>query len=47
MLKNGTEYVDLGPNHFVKDSTRTANQLIRKLGRLGFDIPEVCDRMTA
>jgi transposase len=47
MLKNGTEYVDLGPNHFVKDRTRAANQLIRKLGRLGFDIPEVHDRMTA
>jgi transposase len=47
MLKNGTEYVDLGPNHFVKDRTRAANQLIRKLGRLGFDVPEVRDRMTA
>jgi transposase len=47
MLKNGTEYVDLGPNHFVKDRTPAANQLIRRLGRLGFDIPEVRDRMTA
>jgi transposase len=47
MLKNGTEYVDLGPNHFVKDRTRAANQLIRKLGKLGFEVPEVRDRMTA
>jgi transposase len=47
MLKNGTEYVDLGPHHFMKDRTRTANQLIRKLDRLGFDVPEIRDRMTA
>jgi len=47
MLKNGTEYMDLGPHHFMKDRTRTANQLIRKLDRLGFDVPEIRDRMTA
>jgi transposase len=47
MLKDGTEYVDLGPNHFVKDRTRAANQLIRKLDKLGFEVPEVRDRMAA
>lgn len=47
MLKNGTEYVDLSPQHFVKDRDRAANQLIRKLGRLGFEVKEVHDRMTA
>jgi transposase len=44
MLKNGTDYVDLGANHFVKDRTRAANQLLRKLNRLGFDVPQIHDR---
>lgn len=45
MLKNGTEYVDLGPHHFVKDRQRTATQLVRKLTRLGYEVPEIHDRM--
>jgi transposase len=44
MLKNGTDYLDLGPNHFVKDRTRAANQLLRKLSRLGFDVQKIQDR---
>jgi transposase len=47
MLKNDTDYVDLGPDHFVKDRVRAANQLLRKLDRLGFDVPEVRDRRFA
>ncbi len=47
MLKNGTEHVDLRSHHFMKDRTRTANQLIRKLDRLGFYVPEIRDWMTA
>ena len=45
MLKNGTEYVDLGPHHFVKDRQRAATQLVRKLTRLGYEVPEIHDRM--
>lgn len=44
MLKNGTSYVDLGPNHFVKDRTRAANQLLRKLDRLGYEVTKIHDR---
>jgi len=47
MLKNDTDYIDLGPNHFVKDRERAANQLLRKLDRLGFDVAEVRDRAAA
>ena len=47
MLKNDTDYIDLGSNHFVKDRARAANQLLRKLDRLGFDISEVRDREAA
>jgi transposase len=47
MLKNDTDYVDLGPDHFVKDRVRAATQLLRKLDRLGFDVAEVRDRRFA
>jgi transposase len=47
MLKNKTEYIDLGANHFVRDRARAANQLVRKLSRLGYDVPEIRDRATA
>jgi hypothetical protein len=47
MLKNGTECVDLGPHHVMKDRTRTANQRRHKLDCLGFDVTETRDRMTA
>lgn len=47
MLKNDTDYIDLGPNHFVKNRERAANQLLRKLDRLGFDVSEVRDREAA
>lgn len=45
MLKNNTEYTDLGPNHFVKDRQRAANQLLKKLTRLGYEVPEINDRL--
>ena len=44
MLKNDTDYIDLGSNHFVKDRARAANQLLRKLDRLGFEVSAVRDR---
>jgi transposase len=44
MLKNSTDYIDLGPNHFTKDRVRAANQLLRRLDRLGFDVSAVRDR---
>jgi transposase len=47
MLKNGTDYVDLGPNHFVRDRERAATQLLRKLDRLGFEVTKMRDREAA
>jgi transposase len=47
MLKNGTDYVDIGPNHFVRDRERAATQLIRKLDRLGFEVIKMRDREAA
>jgi transposase len=47
MLKNGTPYADPGPNHFVKDRTRAANQLLRKLNRLGYEVTKIHDREVA
>jgi transposase len=47
MLKNDTDYVDLGPNHFVRDRTRAATQLLRKLDRLGFEVTDIRDRAPA
>jgi transposase len=47
MLKNDADYVDLGPNHFVRDRARAANQLLRKLDRLGYEVSEIHDRAAA
>lgn len=47
MLKKGTKYLDLGANHFVKDRVRAANQLLRKLSRLGYEVSQIRDRETA
>jgi transposase len=48
MLKNGTDYADLGADHFIKnDRVKTANRLLRRLGDLGFDVREVRDRQAA
>ncbi len=44
MLKNDTPYIDLGPNHFVKDRARVATQLLRKLDRLGYEVSLTHDR---
>lgn len=44
MLKNDTDYIDLGPNHFVRDRVHTANQLLRKLSRLGYEVTKMQDR---
>jgi hypothetical protein len=48
MLKNGTDYADLGADHFIKnDRVKTANRLLRRLGDLAFDVREVRDRQAA
>ena len=47
MLKNDTDYVDLGPNHFLRDRARAATQLLRKLERLGFEVKDIRDRTSA
>jgi len=47
MLKNGTKYLDLGANHFVRDRVRAANQLLRKLSHLGYEVSQIRDRETA
>ena len=37
MLRDGTLYHDLGPNHFRSNSPEAeANQLARKIAKLGF-----------
>ena len=39
MLKNGTPYRDLGPNHFaVRDKAKAAATLARRIKALGFDV---------
>jgi hypothetical protein len=38
MLKYGTEYKDLGPNHFDRDKEVQARHLIRRLKALGLDV---------
>lgn len=39
MLKNGSTYSDLGPDHFNKrNPARTANRLLRQLADLGFKV---------
>lgn len=48
MLKDGTEYADLGADHFSRtDRVKTAKRLLRKLDELGFDVPELRDRNPA
>ncbi|MBI4957853.1 MAG: hypothetical protein HY908_37960 [Myxococcales bacterium] len=48
MLKDGTEYADLGADHFSRtDRGKTAKRLLRKLDELGFDVPELRDRNPA
>ena len=37
MLRNGTEWTDLGAAHFDRaDATKTANRLIRRLQQIGY-----------
>ena len=39
MLRDGTEYRDLGPDHFDKlDKTKTVTRLLRRLHDLGCDV---------
>jgi len=48
MLRDGKDYVDLGPDHFVKnDRVKVANRLLKRLGDLGFQVDGVRDRMAA
>ncbi len=44
MLKNGTDYIDLGSNHFVQDRDRQATKLLRRLESLGFEVTKMRDR---
>lgn len=48
MLRDGKDYIDLGPDHFVKnDRVKVANRLLKRLGDLGFQVDGVRDRMAA
>jgi len=39
MLRDGTPYVDLGPQHFAeKDRSRTARRLVNQLKALGLEV---------
>jgi transposase len=39
MLRDGTFYADLGPNHFARhDKTRVAMRLVRRIKDLGYDV---------
>ena len=45
MLKDGTEYEDLGSDYFQKqDRVKSANRLLRRLSDLGFEVAEIRDR---
>ena len=39
MLRDGTFYADLGPDHFARhDKTRVAMRLVRRIKDLGYDV---------
>ena len=39
MLKDGTMYQDLGPNHFdARDKDRQKNRLVKRLAQLGYAV---------
>jgi len=39
MLRDGTDYVDLGPDHFIRyDKTRAAMRLVRRIKDLGYHV---------
>jgi hypothetical protein len=39
MLRDGTFYADLGPEHFARyDKTRAAMRLVRRIKDLGYDV---------
>jgi transposase len=39
MLRDGTFYTDLGPDHFTRhDKTRVAMRLVRRIKDLGYDV---------
>ncbi|MFT4269290.1 MAG: IS110 family transposase, partial [Xenophilus sp.] len=42
MLKDGTEWQDLGAAHFDRqDASKTANRLIRRLQQIGYQVTAV------
>lgn len=48
MLRDGKDYIDLGPDHSVKnDRVKVANRLFKRLGDLGSQVDGVRDRMAA
>lgn len=48
MMKNGVDYIDLGPEHFNRaDRQKTAGRLVSRLKDLGYDVPELRDKRDA
>ena len=46
MLRDGTEYADLGSDHFDRrDKSKTIRRLLRRLHDLGCDVPELAHAM--
>jgi transposase len=42
MLRDGTEYNDLGPDHFnTQDRSKTIRRLLKRLQDLGCNVPDV------
>jgi len=47
-LRYEKDYVDLGPDHFVKnDRLKVVNRLLKRLGDFGFEVRDVHDKMAA
>lgn len=48
MLRNGSDYVDLGPDHFVgADRVEAVNRLLKKTSSLGFDVTGIRETLAA
>jgi transposase len=48
MLKNGVDYLDLGPDHFRSaDKTKSVNRLLRKIENLGFEVTGIREKQAA
>lgn len=48
MLKNGVDYLDLGPDHLRgADKTKSVNRLLRKIENLGFELTGIREKQAA